>query len=83
MTFEDTYRNRLLAASGNRGEVREAIDRSRWTVKESGTESTRVDGNNVVPDTEQAELVRAALQYQYVIQSLNSDITRLSTVIKG
>ena len=83
MTFEDIYRNKLLAASGNRRDISEAIDRSRWTVQESQTESTRVDGNNVVADTEQAELVRTALQYQYVIQSLNSDITRLSTVIKG
>ena len=32
---------------------------------------------------EQAELARTALQYQYVVQSLNNDITRLSTVIKG
>ena len=40
-------------------------------------------GNNVVADTEQAELARTALQYQYVVQSLNNDITRLSTVIKG
>ena len=42
-----------------------------------------MDGNNVVADTEQAELARTALQYQYVVQSLNNDITRLSTVIKG
>ena len=83
VTFEDIYRNKLLAASGNRRDISEAIDRSRWTVQESQTESTRVDGNNVVADTEQAELVRTALQYQYVIQSLNSDLTRLSTVIKG
>ena len=83
VTFEDVYRNRLLAASGNSRDVRNAIDRSKWTVKESETASTRADGNNVVADTEQAELARTALQYQYVIQSLNSDITRLSTVIKG
>lgn len=83
VTFEDAYRDKLLAASGDRSEVRDAISRARWTVKESETESTRIDGNNVVADAEQAELTRAGLQYQYVIQSLNSDITRLSTVIKG
>ena len=83
VTFEDTYRNKLMAASGNSRDVSRAIDRSAWTVHKSETESTRSDGNNVVLDTEQTELTRTALQYQYVIQSLNSDITRLSTVIKG
>ena len=83
VTFEDTYRNRLRAASGSSHDVRTAINRSEWTVHESETASTRSDGNNVVLDSEQTELTRAALQYQYVIQSLNSDITRLSTVIKG
>ena len=83
VTFEDTYRSRLRAASGNSRDVRAAIGRSEWTVHESEVESSRSDGNNVVIDTEQTELTRAALQYQYVIQSLNSDITRLSTVIKG
>lgn len=83
VSFEDLYRNKLLAASGNSRDVRAAIDRARWSTHESEAESTRPDGNNVVLDTEQAELTRTALQYQYVIQALNSDITKLSTVIKG
>jgi len=81
--FEDMFRAKLKAASGNRQLVRNAAESSVWMIKESDTESARLDGNNVIEDTEQAELTKAALQYQFVIQSVNSDISRLSTVIKG
>ncbi len=81
--FEDLFGEKLRAASGNRKAVRRAARSARWQVEESETETARMDGNNVVPDTEVSELTRAALQYQYVLNSINSDITRLSTVIKG
>ncbi len=42
-----------------------------------------MDGNNVVADAEFGELTKSALQYQFVIQSVNSDIARLNSVIKG
>ena len=53
------------------------------TYTDSADYSYRMDGNNVVADAEMSELTRAALQYQYAIQSVNSEISRLSTVIKG
>ncbi len=81
--FEDMFRAKLKAASGNRQLVRNAADSAVWQIKESDTESARLDGNNVVEDTEHAELTKTALQYQYVIQAVNSDIARLSSVIKG
>ncbi len=81
--FEDMFRAKLEAASGNREQVRNATNSAVWQIKESDRESARLDGNNVVEDTEQAELTKAALQYQYVIQAVNSDISRLSSVIKG
>lgn len=83
VTFEDMYRAKLEGASGDRAAVRRAADSAVWQVEESDTETARMDGNNVVADTEMSELTRAALQYQYVVQSVNSEISRLSTVIKG
>lgn len=83
VTFEDTFRSKLRAASGSSENIRDAVNKSVWQVNRSDTESARMDGNNVIMDAEVTELTRTALQYQYMIQSANSDITRLSTVIKG
>ena len=81
--FEDMYRAKLKDASGDRAAVRQAANSAVWRVEESDTETARMDGNNVVADTEFGELTKSALQYQFVIQSVNSDISRLSSVIKG
>ena len=83
VTFEDMYRAKLEGASGDKERIRQAADSAMWLVEESDTETARMDGNNVVADAEMTELTRAALQYQYAIQSVNSEISRLSTVIKG
>lgn len=83
VTFEDTFRAKLRAASGKSESVRDAVGSAVWQVNQSNTESARMDGNNVIADAEMAELTRSALQYQFVIQSANSDITRLSSAIKG
>lgn len=83
VTFEDMYRAKLEGASGDRAAVRWAANSAVWLVEESDTETARMDGNNVVADAEMSELTRTALQYQYAIQSVNSEISRLSTVIKG
>lgn len=81
--FEDTFRAKLQAASGSREAVRDATKSSVWQVKESDPDTARLDENGVVLDTEQAELTRAAIQYQYEIQAVKSDVSRLSSVIKG
>ena len=83
VTFEDSYRAALEEASGNRAAVRRAVNGSMWQVHESKTESARLDGNNVLEDTEQTELTRTGIQYQYMLSSVNNTIARLSSVIKG
>ena len=83
VTFEDMYRAKLKGASGYKERIRQAADSAMWLVEESDTETARMDGNNVVADAEMTELTRAALQYQYAIQSVNGEISRLATVIKG
>lgn len=85
VTFEETFRNRLKAASqtGDREQVQQAIETSSWQVHNTRNETSRLDGNNVDSDVELMELTRTALQYQYMLHSVSSDITRLRTAIKG
>lgn len=84
VTFEEEFRKRLTdARAGTSADIRRAINSTGYTVHDTANETVRLDGNNVVVDSENVELVRSALQYQYVINSFNSDVTRLRTVIKG
>lgn len=84
IAFEDTFRKKLEDASrsGTAADVRNAIHNSDYIVYER-SDSARVDGNGVNIDVEYTELSRTALHYQYLLQSVNSDITRLRTAIKG
>lgn len=84
ISFQDTFRNKLKVATqtGDANDVRAAIRDSDYTVYER-SDSARVDGNGVNVDVEYTELSRTALHYQYLLQSVNSDITRLRTAIKG
>lgn len=87
VTFEDELKSRLEAAASGGSvksdEVAYAIDGSSYQIHESEDESSRMDGNNVNADVELMEMTRTALQYQYLLNSVSSDITRLNTVIKG
>ena len=84
IAFQDTFLNKLKAASqtGDAREVRKAINDADYRVYER-SDSARVDGNGVNADVEYTELSKTALHYQYLLQSVNSDFTRLRSVIKG
>lgn len=84
VTFEDEYQNRLklARASGNASRTRSIIENSSYTVNETES-SARLDDNNVNADAEEVEMARAQLQYQYVLNAMNSDISRLRGVIRG
>ena len=60
----------------------QAIRSSRAGLYTTWNESTRLDGNNVDMDQEQVELVRTAYEYQQVVNSINSEISRLRTAAK-
>ena len=83
ITFEETFRNRLKEASlaHNGASMRRAIDSSSYEIYER-SDSARIDENNVNVDVEMSELVRTGLQYQYLLQSVNADFSRLRSVIK-
>ncbi|MBC5689331.1 flagellar basal body rod protein FlgB [Mediterraneibacter sp. NSJ-55] len=87
VTFEEEFKSRIDAAARGKntdvGNIRRAIEESVYRVHVSQNETARADGNNVNADTEIMELTRAALQYQYLLSSVNADITRLNAVIKG
>ena len=84
VTFEDELISRLEGQQGETAyDYKNSIQSVQSTVHESETESTRADGNNVNIDVESMELAKAALQYQFLIKSINDDFTRLGTVIKG
>lgn len=85
VTFEDSLKKNLLSAKNKNGSPRiiaKGIQRANIRVHETQDEA-RLDGNNVQMEAENTELVRSYLQYQYQIQSVNSDFNRLRIVIKG
>lgn len=84
VTFEEEFQNTLRNAmiSKDSKKIRDSIMNSNYRVCTS-SEETRMDGNGVNLEVENMELTRAALQYQYSLNTLNSDIARLRMVIKG
>lgn len=85
VTFEEELRRRIQKASATarpRTSIGRAIDSSRASVHTTYDETTRLDGNNVDMDQEQVELVRTAYEYQYMLNSLNSEIKRLQSAAK-
>ena len=84
VTFEDEYQKRLklARATGNASRTRSIIENSFYTVNETES-SARLDDNNLNADAEEVEMARAQLQYQYVLNAMNSDFSRLRGVIRG
>ena len=84
LSFEEEFKSRLNHAFQNQDSqaVKSAIESTKGNVITT-TASKKVDGNSVDADVENVELVKTALQYQYLIQAFNSDYNRLRTVIRG
>ena len=84
VTFEDVYQNRLKLARAAKtpAQTRSIIENSYYSINEKAS-SARLDENNVNADAEEVEMARAQLQYQYVLNAVNSDFSRLRSVIKG
>ena len=87
ITFEEELNKRITDANKTkrspRQAVRNAIHSTRSTLNTTRNESSSLDGNNVDMDQEQIEIVRSAYEYQYVLSSFNSDITRLKNAAKS
>ena len=85
VTFEEAFTNRLNnSISGrDRMDIGKAVEGARWRIHRTHNETARLDGNNVQPDVELVEMTRTALQYQHLMNSVSSDIRRLTGAIKG
>ena len=82
VTFEEILREKLQRAQEKdcpRKETRAAIRSAEYSVKEKP-----VSTDNGVNVTEQSvEMIRNAYQLQYVMKSINSDLTVLKAAIQG
>ena len=86
VTFEEEFERRLREAamkgSAPRRYIREAIEKSSWTVDEDD-EITRMDENGVNVTEQMLESVRTAYQLQYIYRAVSSELTTLNTAISG
>ncbi len=86
ITFEEELDRRLTVANkakkAPKRAVADAINSSQSWLNTTWNESSRLDGNNVDMDQEQVEIVRTAYEYQYMLNSINNDITRLKNAAK-
>ena len=87
LTFEEELDRRLTSANkakkAPKRAVSDAVASSQSWLNTTWNESSRLDGNNVDMDQEQVEIVRTAYEYQYMISSINNDITRLKSAAKA
>ena len=81
MTFENELaqkiRSALTVKKTSMKNVARGIENMRPSVHTTLNESTRLDENNVDMDQEQVELARTAYEYQFMISSVSSDLSRL------
>lgn len=86
ISFEEELNKRIKDASKTKyhpkRNVYEAINSTRSRLNTTWNESSRLDGNNVDVDQEQVEIVRTAYEYQFILSSLNNDLTRLRNAAK-
>ena len=87
MTFENELaqkiRSALTVQKASMKNVARGIENMRPSVNTTLNESTRLDENNVDMDQEQVELARTAYEYQYMISSVSSDLSRLRSAAKN
>lgn len=87
MTFENELaqkiRSALTVKKTSMKNVARGIENMRPSVHTTLNESTRLDENNVDMDQEQVELARTAYEYQYMISSVSSDLSRLRSAAKN
>ena len=76
LEFGGVLRDKLRA----NGTIKKELNLSQCVVTDYITRD-QADGNNVDVDTQQAELARAQLQYDALINSMNGNITRMRSAL--
>jgi flagellar basal-body rod protein FlgB len=85
VTFEKSLTSKLEKAGSNskpKKTVRGVLETAEFGVTEY-QQSTRLDDNGVNITDEMTEMMRNAYQQQYVLQSINSNLSILRTAING
>ena len=87
MTFENELARKIQSALSvkktSMKNVARGSENMRPSVHTTSNESTRLDENNVDMDQEQVELARTAYEYQFMISSVSSDLSRLRSAAKN
>ena len=86
LTFENELLHHItMAEKGSQKKIKvsEAIHMQRPRIHSTRNESSRLDGNNVDMDQEQVELVKTPYAYQFMVNSINNDLKRLSAAVKN
>lgn len=88
VTFEEaldvSIRSALRSSDkGRTSSMRAAIDRSQPIVHVAQRESMRMDDNGVNVAEQETEAVRNAYQMQYTLDSINSNLSLMRTLIRG
>ena len=86
VTFEDAFRTQLQAAAAKgqpAGVMRSVVSTALPTIHTATPETTRLDDNGVNIGDQIVEATRNSYQIQYVMDSMNSDLARLRTAIRG
>ena len=86
VTFEEALNASLRSASRTIRPVasmRSAITTARPSIHLAAEESTRMDDNGVNVAEQTTEATRNALQLQYTMDSINSNLSLLRSVIRG
>ena len=81
--FSDLLKDILDNPGSSLDSLQNKLDALEPKVIENDSTEMREDGNNVDADVENIELARAQLQYEYMIRSVSSEISRLKYVING
>jgi flagellar basal-body rod protein FlgB len=78
--FERMFEN-LLDLTAKNSDFIKKVEEIEPRVLQSDNTQLREDGNNVDIDSENIELTRTQLQYEYMVRAASADIARLKYVI--
>lgn len=87
VTFEEELRSRIrsaaLSTDKRMGSMRSAIGLTSPRVHVAEGETTRMDDNGVSVIEQETEATRNALQMQYTMDAINSNLSLMRTLIRG
>ena len=81
LEFEELLEKQIQKTGTSEDDVQKALDQVEPRIVSDENTTAQEDGNNVDIDYENIEMARAQMQYNYLTNSLSSQISRLKYVI--